>query len=139
LRRQTEFGKARRGEKGFYIANVLLRQITRHGFCDKGKILIRPQKLVLPDPHLNKMREVAKAKALGESFGSRHGGIAAVLLYQFPERRMGNSAFQVEMQFNLGKTCKPVWHGISPLSRIGSRWIITSPAQTLKSCLASLS
>ena len=87
---------------------MLLCQITRDGFCDKGKILIRPQKLILPHPHLNKMREVAKTKALGEGIGSGHGGITAVLLHQFPERRMGNGAFQVEMQFNLGKTCEPV-------------------------------
>ena len=123
----------------YRIADMLLRQITCHGFCNKGKILIRPQKLVLPYPHLNKMREVAKAKAFGEGFGSRHGGITAVFLHQFPERRMGNGAFQVEMQFNLGKTCEPVGHCSPPLSRPGAGLISTFFKQALKPFFSSLS
>ena len=108
LRFQTVDSGSSRGAKGLGVTDVLLGKIAGDGLAEEGEVLVLAYELPFPYPKLYEVSKVTKPKFLLKSRRIRHRRIAPVLLDKLPQCLMWYRTFQVEMQFNLGDSLKPV-------------------------------
>ncbi len=94
-------------EKGFHVANVLAREVSGDCLGDEGKVLILAEKLVLPYPGLDKVREVPVFESLRKSLQIWNGWISSILEHEFPQRVVWNSTLKVQVKLDLGDSLEP--------------------------------